>query len=84
MTRARDRNAGGVCSAPSGRRVPRLTREGPGLSAFALSDGVVYHTYSSHAPESNFMVLTSQLPERTPKGADDDVPTRRHDEYEAA
>ena len=61
-----------------------VTTEGPGLSAFALSDGVVYHTYSSYAPESNFMVFSGQLLERAPKGTDDDVPTRRHDEYEDA
>ena len=54
--------------------------EGPGLSAFALSDGVVYHTHSSYAPESNFMVFYGQLLQRTPKGADEGVPTRRHDE----
>jgi predicted dithiol-disulfide oxidoreductase (DUF899 family) len=47
----------------------------------ALSDGVVYHTYSSYAPESNFMVFYGQLLERTPKGADEGVQTRRHDEY---
>jgi predicted dithiol-disulfide oxidoreductase (DUF899 family) len=39
----------------------------PGLSAFALPDGVVYHTYSSYAPESNFMVFLGPLLERTPK-----------------
>jgi predicted dithiol-disulfide oxidoreductase (DUF899 family) len=44
-----------------------VTTDGPGLSAFALSDGVAYHTYSSCAPESNFMVFLGQLLERTPK-----------------
>jgi hypothetical protein len=47
-----------------------VTTEGPGLSAFALSEGVVYHTYSSYAPESNFMRRRR--------------PGRRHDEYEGA
>jgi hypothetical protein len=31
-----------------------VTTEGPALSAFALSDGVVYHSYSSYAPESKY------------------------------
>jgi predicted dithiol-disulfide oxidoreductase (DUF899 family) len=61
-----------------------VTTEGPGLSAFALADGVVYYTYSCYAPESNFMVFYGQLLERAPMGGDDDVPTRRHDEYEVA
>ena len=30
------------------------------------------------------MVFFGQLPERAPKGGDDGVATRRHDEYEAA
>ena len=61
-----------------------VTTEGPGLSAFALSEGIVYHTYSSYAPESNFMVFSGQLLERAPKGGDDSVATLRHDEYEDA
>ena len=61
-----------------------VTTEGPGLSAFALEDGVVYHTYSCYAPESNFIVGAAQLLARTPKGANDDGPTRRHDEYDDA
>jgi predicted dithiol-disulfide oxidoreductase (DUF899 family) len=61
-----------------------VTTEGPGLSAFVLSDGVVYHTYSSYAPEINFMVFFGQLLERAPKGGDDSVATLRHDEYEGA
>ena len=58
------------------------TTEGPDLSAFALSGGVVYRTFSSYAQESNFMLHSGQLLERALKVADDDVPARRHDEYE--
>jgi predicted dithiol-disulfide oxidoreductase (DUF899 family) len=47
-----------------------VTSEGPGLLAFALSDGVVYHTYTAYAPESNFMVFSSSVLERAPKGGD--------------
>lgn len=60
-----------------------VTREGPGLFAFALADGVVYHTYSAYAPESNFMVYYGQLLDRTSKGGAE-VGLRRHDEYDDA
>ena len=58
-----------------------VTREGPGLSAFALEDGVVYHTYSAYAPEANFLVFFGQLLERAPKEPAEDLPVRRNDEY---
>jgi predicted dithiol-disulfide oxidoreductase (DUF899 family) len=47
-----------------------VTTEGPGLLAFALSDGVVYHTYTAYAPEVNVLVHSSRLLERAPKGGD--------------
>jgi predicted dithiol-disulfide oxidoreductase (DUF899 family) len=58
-----------------------VTTEGPGLSAFALEDGVVYHTYSVYAPESNVLVGYAQLLELAPKAVGDDFEVRRHDEY---
>jgi predicted dithiol-disulfide oxidoreductase (DUF899 family) len=43
--------------------------EAPGLNAFVLSDGVVYHTYSRLAPDRDFVVpYYHQLLDRTPKG----------------
>ena len=39
----------GDIAAMTGTDVPTYTREAPGMSAFALSDGVVYHTYSTYA-----------------------------------
>jgi predicted dithiol-disulfide oxidoreductase (DUF899 family) len=36
-------------AAMTGTDVPTYTREAPGMSAFALSDGVIYHTYSTYA-----------------------------------
>ena len=36
-------------AAMTGTDVPTYTREAPGMSAFALSDGVVYHTYTAYA-----------------------------------
>jgi len=32
-----------------GTDVPTYGRERPGMSAFAVEDGVVYHTYSTYA-----------------------------------
>ncbi len=62
--------------------------EGPGLSAFALSDGVVYHTYSTYARGLEVMLGFYPLLDRVPKGRDESDPTefwiRRHDEYEDA
>ena len=43
--------------------------ESPGWIAFALDDGVVYHTYSRMAPDHDFVVpYYHQLLDRTPKG----------------
>src|SRR2546422_3970642 len=36
-------------AAMTGTDVPTYTRQRPGMSAFALEDGVVYHTYSTYA-----------------------------------
>jgi predicted dithiol-disulfide oxidoreductase (DUF899 family) len=61
------------------------------LSAFALDDGVVYHTYSCYDRGTDVLNGTWQLLDRAPKGrfeapSEDASPTgwpRRHDEYEA-
>jgi predicted dithiol-disulfide oxidoreductase (DUF899 family) len=56
-----------------------------GLSAFALQDDVVYHTYSTYDRGTDALNATWQLLDRAPKGRDDqshpDWP-RLHDEYE--
>jgi predicted dithiol-disulfide oxidoreductase (DUF899 family) len=61
------------------------------LSAFALEDGVVYHTYSTFDRGTDVLNGTWQLLDRSPKGrfeapseadASGNWP-RRHDEYEA-
>jgi predicted dithiol-disulfide oxidoreductase (DUF899 family) len=54
-----------------------------GLSAFALEDGVLYHTYSTYDRGTDALNATWQLLDRAPKGRGegfDDWP-RRHDEY---
>ncbi len=59
--------------------------EGPGLSAFALSDGAVYHTYSTYARGLEFLMGFYALLDRAPKGRNEGDPPefwiRRHDEY---
>jgi predicted dithiol-disulfide oxidoreductase (DUF899 family) len=56
--------------------------ENPGWIAFALDDGVVYHTYSRFAPDRDFVVpYYNQLLDRTPKGRVDEFQATRHDEY---
>jgi predicted dithiol-disulfide oxidoreductase (DUF899 family) len=57
--------------------------ENPGWVAFALEDGVVYHTYSRFAPDRDFVVpFYYQLLDRTPKGRVDEFRATRRDEYE--
>jgi predicted dithiol-disulfide oxidoreductase (DUF899 family) len=59
--------------------------ENPGWIAFALKDGVVYHTYSRMAPDRDFVVpYYHQLLDRTPKGRVDEFRAFRRDEYEDA
>ena len=55
-----------------------------GLSAFALEDGVVYHTYSCYDRGTDVLSATWQLLDRTAKGRGDDPEgwPRRHDNYE--
>jgi predicted dithiol-disulfide oxidoreductase (DUF899 family) len=57
--------------------------EGPGWIAFALEDGVVYHTYTRMAPDRDFVApYYHQLLDRTPRGRVDDFRAWRNDEYE--
>jgi predicted dithiol-disulfide oxidoreductase (DUF899 family) len=54
------------------------------LSAFALKDGVVYHTYSAYDRGTDVLNPTWQLLDRVPKGRDDAAHPnwpRRRDEY---
>lgn len=54
-----------------------------GLSAFALEDGAVYHTYSTYDRGTDVLNATWQLLDRAPKGRGEDFEDwpRRHDEY---
>ena len=69
-----------------GTDVMRYVTEGPGLSAYALSDGVPYRTYVTTARGLEPAMAYYGLLDRAPKGRDeaDSMPfwLRRHDEYE--
>jgi predicted dithiol-disulfide oxidoreductase (DUF899 family) len=59
-------------------------RERPGMSAFVLEDGVVYHTYSAYARGVDALWGMYQWLDRAPKGRNEaGVWWRRHDEYES-
>jgi predicted dithiol-disulfide oxidoreductase (DUF899 family) len=58
-------------------------REGPGMSAFALEDGVVYHTYSAYARGLDGLWGMYQWLDRAPLGRNEaGFWWRRHDEYD--
>ena len=44
----------------------------PGMSAFALQDGVVHHTYSSYARGGDVLIGIYQLLDRAPYGRNED------------
>src|SRR5947207_2051434 len=59
------------------------TRERPGMSAFVLEDGVVYHSYSTYARGLDGLWGMYQWLDRAPKGRNETgVWWRRHDEYD--
>jgi predicted dithiol-disulfide oxidoreductase (DUF899 family) len=65
---------------------PAFAAELPGLSAFALEDGLVYHTYSCYARGLDAFNSAYQLLDRAPLGRNEESFRwiRRHDEYVAA
>jgi predicted dithiol-disulfide oxidoreductase (DUF899 family) len=57
-------------------------RQAPGMSAFALEDGVVYHTYSTYARGLDALWPIYQWLDRAPLGRNETgIWFRRHDEY---
>jgi len=70
-------------AATTGTDVATYTRERPGLSAFVLEDGVVYHTYSAYARGLDGLWGMYQWLDRAPKGRNEaGLWWRRHDEYD--
>ena len=69
-------------AAMTGTDSATYTRERPGMSAFALEDGVVYHTYSAYARGVDALWGMYQWLDRAPKGRNEKgMWWRRHDEY---
>ena len=57
-------------------------REGPGMSAFVLDDGTVYHTYSAYSRGLDILWGMYQWLDRAPLGRNEaGMWWRRHDEY---
>jgi predicted dithiol-disulfide oxidoreductase (DUF899 family) len=87
------RQVGPVRESPSGGKVVHMaamsgtdaltyTRERPGVSAFVLEDGVVYHTYSTFARGLDGLWGMFQWLDRAPKGRNEDgIWWRHNDEY---
>ncbi len=72
----------GHMAAMSGTDVATYTRERPGMSAFVLEDGVVYHAYSTYARGLDGLWGMYQWLDRAPLGRNEQgVWWRRHDEY---
>jgi len=81
-------------AAGLGTDLATYTRETPGMSAFALEHGLVYHTYSAYARGLDGLWGMYQWLDRTPGGRNEMMMRgfgdlhaagwyRRHDEYDS-
>jgi predicted dithiol-disulfide oxidoreductase (DUF899 family) len=69
-------------AAMAGTDAAGFTRERPGMSAFAMKDGVVHHTYSTYARGLDGLWGMYQWLDRAPLGRNEpDAWWRRRDEY---
>jgi predicted dithiol-disulfide oxidoreductase (DUF899 family) len=69
-------------AAMTGTDVATYTRERPGMSAFALQDGALYHTYSTFSRGLDGLWGMYQWLDRAPQGRNETGTWwRRHDEY---
>ena len=70
-------------AALSSTDAPSYSRDRAGLSAFALEDGIVYHTYSTYARGLDALWGMYPWLDRAPQGRNETgVWWRRHDEYD--
>jgi predicted dithiol-disulfide oxidoreductase (DUF899 family) len=70
-------------AAMCGTDAATYQRDRPGMSAFVLEDGVVYHTYSAYARGLDGLWGAYQWLDRAPRGRNETgVWWRRHDEYD--
>ncbi len=71
-------------AASAGVDAKTFLREAPGMSAFAMQDGVVHHTYSTYARGLDGLWGMYQWLDRAPLGRNEaGAWWRRHDEYDA-
>jgi predicted dithiol-disulfide oxidoreductase (DUF899 family) len=69
-------------AAMAGTDVPTYARERPGVSAFVIEDGIVYHTYSTYSRGVDAVWGMYPWLDRAPKGRNETgYWLRRHDEY---
>ena len=69
-------------AAMCGTDAPTFTRDRPGMSAFVLQDGAVYHAYSTYARGLDGLWGAYQWLDRAPNGRNEaGIWWRRHDEY---
>lgn len=69
-------------AASCGTDARAFTRDRPGMSAFVLEDGIVYHTYSTYARGLDALWGMYPWLDRAPRGRNESgVWWRRHDEY---
>jgi predicted dithiol-disulfide oxidoreductase (DUF899 family) len=71
------------CAARAGTDTATFLRQLPGMSAFVLDDGVVYHSYSTYARGLDGLWGMYQWLDRAPKGRNETgVWWRHHDAYD--
>jgi predicted dithiol-disulfide oxidoreductase (DUF899 family) len=69
-------------AADCGTSAPAYSLDRPGMSAFAMEDGVVYHTYSAYSRGVDGLWAMYQWLDRAPKGRNETSNWwKRHDEY---
>ena len=74
----------GTIASQTGTDMATYTRERPGLSAFVIEDGVVYHTYSAYSRGVDSLWGMYQWLDRAPKGRNENGVWWRHrDRYNA-
>jgi predicted dithiol-disulfide oxidoreductase (DUF899 family) len=72
-------------AAMSGVDQPTYIRDRPGMSAFVLEDGVVYHTYSTYSRGLDALWGSYQWLDRAPLGRNETgIWWRHHDQYDKA
>jgi predicted dithiol-disulfide oxidoreductase (DUF899 family) len=82
VDRAPTGDGGMAHAAMCGVDTPTFLRERPGMSAFAIDDGAVHHTYSAYGRGLDGLWGAYQWLDRAPKGRNEDGPWwKRHDEY---